>query len=84
MNPTPYSCPPQVCLLELKIQKLAEILGSVITDTRGRIEKKQAQTYEELQVCVGESDAGLAPCTSCTPSIPSTLMLTLYAVHTLF
>ena len=56
MNPTPYSCPPQVCLLELKIQKLAEILGSVITDTRGRIEKKQAQTYEELQVCVGEAD----------------------------
>ena len=43
----------QVCLLESRIQRLVEMLSTVINDTRSRIEKKQGQTYEELQVCTG-------------------------------
>ena len=39
--------------MEARIQKLAEILAPVVGETRGRIEKKQAQTYEELQVWSG-------------------------------
>lgn len=35
-------------LLEAKASKLCAMLSSVIDDTKGRIEKKQAQTYEEL------------------------------------
>ena len=38
-----------MCLLESRIAKLGETLAPVIADTRGRVEKKQAQTYEELQ-----------------------------------
>ncbi len=37
-----------VALLEAKAAKLCEMLSSVLEDTKGRIEKKQAQTYEEL------------------------------------
>lgn len=51
----------QVCFLELRIQRLAEILSQVIADTKGRIEKKQAQTYEELQAEQEEAEAELAP-----------------------
>jgi splicing factor 3A subunit 3 len=35
-------------LLEAKAARLCAMLSSVIEDTKGRIEKKQAQTYEEL------------------------------------
>ena len=37
-----------VALLEAKARRLCDMLSSVIEDTKGRIEKKQAQTYEEL------------------------------------
>lgn len=29
---------------------MAELLVNVIADTKGKVEKKQAQTYEEMQV----------------------------------
>lgn len=34
------------------MRKLAELLVNVIADTKGKVEKKQAQTYEEMQVGV--------------------------------
>ena len=37
-----------VALLEAKATRLCDMLSSVLEDTKGRIEKKQAQTYEEL------------------------------------
>ncbi len=37
-------------MLEAKVSKLAEMLSTVVADTKGRVEKKQAQTYEEMQV----------------------------------
>ncbi|KAG1663564.1 hypothetical protein FOA52_013184 [Chlamydomonas sp. UWO 241] len=51
----------QVCLLEARITKLTEILGQVVSDTRGRIEKKQAQTYEEMVAEQNEAEAELVP-----------------------
>lgn len=56
---------PNAALLEAKVAKLVEMLGSVVEDTKGRIEKRQAQTYEEMlaeqqeaeeEVAVEESD----------------------------
>lgn len=41
----------QVATLEARVRKMAEVLSAVAVDTKGRIEKKQSQTYEELQVC---------------------------------
>ena len=49
--------------------KLCDMLSSVIEDTKGRIEKKQAQTYEELLAEQQEGQevrcdtCGLACCT---------------------
>jgi len=37
-----------VAVMEAKITKLLELLVNVLSDTQGRIEKRQAQTYEEL------------------------------------
>ncbi|PRW61113.1 splicing factor 3A subunit 3 [Chlorella sorokiniana] len=45
-----------VALLEAKASKLCEMLGSVLEDTKGRIEKKQAQTYEELMAEQAEAE----------------------------
>lgn len=42
----------EAALLECKIRQLLQdkdLLGKVVTDTLGNIEKKQARTYEELQ-----------------------------------
>ncbi len=39
-----HSAPPA------QITKLLELLVNVLSDTQGRIEKRQAQTYEELMV----------------------------------
>ncbi len=50
-KPPPLSrCWRQVALLEVKVRKMAELLVNVIADTKGKVEKKQAQTYEEMQV----------------------------------
>ena len=37
-----------IALIETKISRLCEQLSAVISDTLGRIEKRQAQTYEEM------------------------------------
>jgi hypothetical protein len=37
-------------LLEFKIKRLCDMLASVIDDTKDRLEKRQAQTYEELML----------------------------------
>jgi splicing factor 3A subunit 3 len=37
-----------IALIEAKISQLCEQLSAVIADTLGRIEKRQAQTYEEM------------------------------------
>lgn len=33
------------------MKRFADLLANVISETQSRIEKKQAQTYEEMQVC---------------------------------
>ena len=38
----------ETAVLEAKVSKLCDMLSSVIEDTKGRVEKRQAQTYEEL------------------------------------
>ena len=40
----------QTALLEMKITYLTDILSSVIMDTKSHVDKRMAQTYEELQV----------------------------------
>ncbi len=30
---------------------MCELLSTIISDTKGRVEKRQAQTYEEMMVC---------------------------------
>lgn len=40
----------QVALLEHQVRKFADELKDVVSDTKGRVEKKQAQTYEEMMV----------------------------------
>lgn len=50
-----------VALLEAKASKLCDMLASVIEDTKGRIEKKQAQTYEEMQAEQQEAEEEAAP-----------------------
>lgn len=47
----------QAAVLEAKVSKMAEMLSSVIADTKGRVEKKQAQTYEEMQAELAEAEA---------------------------
>ncbi len=42
--------------MEAKAGKLCSMLSSVLEDTKGRIEKKQAQTYEELVAEQQEAD----------------------------
>ncbi|KXZ48869.1 hypothetical protein GPECTOR_25g454 [Gonium pectorale] len=46
-----------VALLEVKVRKMAELLVNVIADTKGKVEKKQAQTYEEMQAELAEAEA---------------------------
>jgi hypothetical protein len=46
-----------VALLEARATKLAELLANVISDTKARLEKKQAQTYEEMLADQAEADA---------------------------
>ncbi|KAF8066290.1 hypothetical protein HT031_002613 [Scenedesmus sp. PABB004] len=43
--------------LEAQVSRLGELLANVISDTRGRVEKKQAQTYEELVAELEEGEA---------------------------
>ncbi|KAK9838337.1 hypothetical protein WJX81_005551 [Elliptochloris bilobata] len=43
-------------LLEVKVGALRDALGSVVEDTVGNVEKKQARTYEELQAEQAEAD----------------------------
>ena len=45
-----------VARVECKVGKLCEMLGGVIEDTKGRIEKKAAQTYEELMAEQAEAE----------------------------
>jgi len=45
---TSSSAAKEVALLEAKVSKLCSMLESIIEDTKGRIEKRQAQTYEEI------------------------------------
>lgn len=40
----------RVAFVESKVAKLIEMLGTVLEDTKGKVERKQAQTLEELQV----------------------------------
>ncbi|MEW5300909.1 MAG: hypothetical protein WDW36_003802 [Sanguina aurantia] len=47
----------QVATLEARVRKMAEVLSAVAADTKGRVEKKQSQTYEELQAEQEEGDA---------------------------
>jgi splicing factor 3A subunit 3 len=47
------ACPPrlaQVALAEARVRKVAELLANVVGDTKGKVERKQAQTFEEMQV----------------------------------
>jgi hypothetical protein len=46
-----------VALLEARCAKLAELLANVVSDTKSRLEKKQAQTYEEMQADQAEAEA---------------------------
>ena len=48
-------------ILESKILKMSEILSQVIIDTRGRVEKKLASTYEELQAEHEDGELDVAP-----------------------
>ncbi|KAJ9507341.1 hypothetical protein QJQ45_006307 [Haematococcus lacustris] len=41
-------------VIEAKVVRMCELLSNVIADTKGRVEKRQGQTYEEMMV-------GLAP-----------------------
>eukprot|EP00798_Chlamydomonas_sp_ICE-L_P018774 gene18774-25310_t len=50
-----------VALTEAKIYKLTSLLDNAIADTKGKIEKKQTQTYEEMQAEQEEAEAELVP-----------------------
>lgn len=50
----------QACVLEGKVSRLSELLANVVSDTRGRVEKKQAQTYEEMLAELEEAEAEAA------------------------
>ena len=43
-----------------QVARLGELLANVVSDTRGRIEKKQAQTYEEMLAELEEAEAEAA------------------------
>jgi hypothetical protein len=43
------------------VGRLAELLVNVVRDTRGRVEKKASQTYEELLAEQAEAEAEDAP-----------------------
>ncbi|GFR50687.1 hypothetical protein Agub_g12939 [Astrephomene gubernaculifera] len=49
-----------LALLEVKVRKMAELLVNVIADTKGKVEKKQSQTYEEMQAELAEAEAEVA------------------------
>lgn len=42
--------------LEAQVSRLVELLANIISDTRGRVEKKQAQTYEEMLADLEEAE----------------------------
>eukprot|EP00878_Enallax_costatus_P015542 GHUV01016279.1.p1 GENE.GHUV01016279.1~~GHUV01016279.1.p1 ORF type:complete len:477 (+),score=184.94 GHUV01016279.1:401-1831(+) len=50
-----------VAKLEAQVTRLVELLANIISDTKGRVEKKQAQTYEEMLAELEEADAEAAP-----------------------
>ena len=39
----------EVGLIEAKIHRVIELLGNILEDTKGKVQRKQAQTIEELQ-----------------------------------
>lgn len=39
----------ETALLEARVRKMLELLSGPLAETRARIEKRQAQTYEELK-----------------------------------
>lgn len=49
-----------VVSLEAQVARLAELLANVISDTKGRVEKKQAQTYEEMLAELEEAEGDAA------------------------
>lgn len=40
----------EVAFSEAKISKILNLVSTVLDDTKGKVERKQAQTLEELQV----------------------------------
>ena len=46
----------EVALLEAKVRRLLELLGTVLEDTKANVEKKLARTYEEMQAELNEAD----------------------------
>ena len=55
----------QVALLEAKVRRLLELLGTVLEDTKANIEKKLARTYEELQAELDEADQVIGTLAAC-------------------
>jgi splicing factor 3A subunit 3 len=49
-----------VAQTEAQITRLAELLANVVRDTRGKVEKKQSQTYEEMLAEMEEAEAEAA------------------------
>lgn len=47
-----------IALTEFKIRKLCDMLSSVVADTLGKIEKRHAQTYEEILAEKEEEEEG--------------------------
>lgn len=75
-QPCPYVCSPShpaplhpaapqaglaAALLEARVRRLAELLAPQVSETRARVEKRQAQTYEELVAEQEEAAAEAAP-----------------------
>jgi hypothetical protein len=49
---TSHNVPLYVVETAAQVVKLCELLANVISDTKGRIERRQAQTYEEHLVSI--------------------------------
>ena len=69
----------EVALLEAKVRRLLELLGTVLEDTKANIEKKLARTYEELQAELNEADQVLSSCISEPDAYHSVLAIAAYA-----
>ena len=68
-----------VALLEAKVRRLLELLGTVLEDTKANIEKKLARTYEELQAELNEADQVLSSCISEPDAYHSVIAIAAYA-----